>query len=98
MGLSVEVLNVFKERGVRIVYTSHDFTESVLGYSMLLPSGEICLNPCGKGAQSATSMLRRKNFSGLQIPLSVSFSEDESRHERKEEKAAVRHRVSVIWL
>ena len=49
MGLPVEVLNVFKERGVRIVYTSHDFYGICLGYSMLLPSGEICLNPCGKG-------------------------------------------------
>ena len=34
MGLPVEVLNVFKERGVRIVYTSHDFYGICLGYSM----------------------------------------------------------------
>ena len=48
MGLPLEVLEIFKERQVRIVYTSHDFYGICLGYSMLLPSGKICDNPCAK--------------------------------------------------
>ncbi len=45
MGFPIEVLKRIKDLGVKVIYTSHDYYGICLGYSMILPNGNICHNP-----------------------------------------------------
>jgi len=48
MGLSVEVLEFFKEKGVRIVYTSHDYFGICPKVNLINEKGELCEGPCAE--------------------------------------------------
>ena len=48
MGLPIEVLELIRQLGVKIIYTTHDYFGICLGYSMILPDFNICSNPDAK--------------------------------------------------